>query len=277
MKYLNKLFFIFLFTINLMAGERIITLSPSINEIVFALESGNDIVANTEYCNFPEESKQIPKVGGYSNVSLEKLLLAKPSIILAQDYDKELILNIKKLNLNVQTFKTNNLNSIKTTIKSIGQILVKNEKAKELIAGIDNSLKSIKDIVSNKKILVVISPREDLNKIIYVAGNNLYFNDIIEASGNKNAYFSSSLSQPIVNVEKIIKMNPDIVIMLTPYINERKVSKDEIKQPWLELPINAAKKNKIYFIDKEYAGIPSNRVVNFINDYKDILVDVRDK
>ncbi|PLY05296.1 MAG: iron ABC transporter substrate-binding protein [Arcobacter sp.] len=277
MKYLNKLFFIFLFTINLMAGERIITLSPSINEIVFALESGNDIVANTEYCNFPEESKQIPKVGGYSNVSLEKLLLAKPSIILAQDYDKELILNIKKLNLNVQTFKTNNLKSIKTTIKSIGQILVKNEKAKELITGIDNSLESIKDIVSNKKILVVISPREDLNKIIYVAGNNLYFNDIIEASGNKNAYFSSSLSQPIVNVEKIIKMNPDIVIMLTPYINERKVSKDEIKQPWLELPINAAKKNKIYFIDKEYAGIPSNRVVNFINDYKDILVDVRDK
>ena len=267
---------ILLFSLNLF-GERIITLSPSINEIVFALGSGKDIVANTLYSDYPEESKKIPKVGGYSNISLEKLLLANPSLLLAQDYDKELISNIKKLNLNVKTFKTNNLESIKTTIKSIGELLDKNEKAKELNKSIDDSVKSIKTIVSNKKILVVISPRKDLNKIIYVAGNNLYFNDIIEASGNKNAYFSSSLSQPIINVEKIIKMNPDIVIMLTPYINERKISKDDIKKSWIPLPITASKNDMIYFIDKEYAGIPSNRVVNFINDYKDILLDVRDK
>ena len=267
---------ILLFSLNLF-GERIITLSPSINEIVFALGSGKDIVANTLYSDYPEESKKIPKVGGYSNISLEKLLLASPSLLLAQDYDKELISNIKKLNLNVKTFKTNNLESIKTTIKSIGELLDKNEKAEELNKSIDDSVKSIKAIISNKKILVVISPRKDLNKIIYVAGNNLYFNDIIEASGNKNAYFSSSLSQPIINVEKIIKMNPDIVIMLTPYINERKISKDDIKKSWIQLPITAAKNDMIYFIDKEYAGIPSNRVVNFINDYKDILLDVRDK
>ncbi len=267
---------ILLLSLNLF-GERIITLSPSINEIVFALGSGKDIVANTKYSDYPLESKSIPKVGGYSNVSLEKILIAKPSIILAQDYDQKLISNIKKLNLNVKTFKTNNLESIKTTITSIGKLLNKEEKANELVKDIDNSLNSIKDIVSNKKILVVISPREDLNKIIYVAGNNLYFNDIIEASGNKNAYVSSSLSQPIVNVEKIIKMNPDIIIMLAPYIKQRNISHNDLKKSWLDLPINAAVEKKIYIVDKEYAGIPSNRVVYFIKDFKDILTDVRNK
>lgn len=267
---------ILLLSLNLF-GERIITLSPSINEIVFALGSGKDIVANTKYSDYPLESKSIPKVGGYSNVSLEKILIAKPSIILAQDYDQKLISNIKKLNLNVKTFKTNNLESIKTTITSIGKLLNKEEKANELVKDIDNSLNSIKDIVSNKKILVVISPRKDLNKIIYVAGNNLYFNDIIEASGNKNAYVSSSLSQPIVNVEKIIKMNPDIIIMLAPYIKQRNISHNDLKKSWLDLPINAAVEKKIYIVDKEYAGIPSNRVVYFIKDFKDILTDVRNK
>ncbi|WP_072680631.1 ABC transporter substrate-binding protein [Arcobacter sp. LA11] len=277
MNILKKVFLLFLFTINLIAGERIITLSPSINEIVFALGNGKDIVANTKFCNFPEESKKIPKIGGYASISLEKMLVAKPTLVLAQDYDNELILNIKKLKLNVKTFKTNNLKSIKNTISSIGMLLKKNEKADELNNGIDNSLENIKNIISNKKILVVISPREDLNKIIYVAGNNLYFNDIIEASGNKNAYVSSSLSQPIVNVEKIIKMNPDVIIMLAPYINERKISHDDMKKPWLGLPINAAKEKMVYIIDKEYAGIPSNRVVNFINDFRNILEDVRSK
>lgn len=275
MKKIFKL--LFLISINLFAGERIITLSPSINEIVFALGNGKNIVANTQYCNYPEESKQIPKVGGYASISLEKLLLAKPSLILAQNYDKKLILNIKKLNLNVKTFKTDNLESIKNTITSIGMLLKKELKAKELNKDIENSLNSIKGIVSNKKVLVVISPREDLNKIIYVAGNNLYFNDIMEISGNENAYVSSSLSQPIVNVEKIIKMNPDIVILLAPYINQREISHDQMKKSWINLPIKAAKEKKIYIIDKEYAGIPSNRVVNFINDYRNILLDVRDK
>lgn len=266
-----------LFSINLIAGERIITLSPSLNEIVFALDKGKDIVANTQYCNFPEESKKILKVGGYASVSLEKLLVAKPTLILAQDYDEKLISNIKKLNLNIKTFKTNNLKSIKTTISSIGILLNNEKKANQLISKIDSRLKDVKNIISNKKILVVISPREDLNKIIYVAGNNLYFNDIIETSGNKNAYQSSSLSQPIVNVEKIIKMNPDIVILLAPYIHDRGINPNDMKKSWLELPINAAGSKDVYIIDKEYAGIPSNRVVLFIDDFRGILENVRNK
>jgi len=273
----KKLLILLFISLNLFAGERIITLSPSINEIVFALGKGKDIVANTQYCNFPEESKKIPKVGGYASVSLEKLLVAKPSLILSQEYDKNLIANIKKLNLNIKTFKTNNLESIKSTILTIGKLLDKEKSAKFLVNDINNNLEDIKNIKTNKKVLIVISPRKDLNKTIYVAGNYLYFNDIIEISGNKNAYQSSSLSQPIVNVEKIIKMNPEIIVLLAPYIKDRDISKDELKKSWLELPISAAKSKNVYIIDKEYAGIPSNRVVYFIDDFKGILENVRDK
>ena len=92
-------------TINLFGEQRIITLSPSLNEIVFALGSGKDIVANTQYCNFPIESKKIPKVGGYSSISLEKILISNPSIILSQNYDEKLVSNIKKLNLNIDLTK----------------------------------------------------------------------------------------------------------------------------------------------------------------------------
>ena len=274
MKFIKLLL---LLSLNLVAGERIVTLSPSINEIVFALGNGKDIVANTQYCDFPKESKEIPKIGGYSKVSLEKLLVSKPTLILSQEYDKNLILNIKKLNLNIKTFKTNNLKSIKNTIISVGKLLKKENEAKSLVDGINKSLEDIKNIQSNKKILVVISPRKDLNKTIYVAGNHLYFNDIINISGNKNAYQSSLRSQPMVNVEKVIKMNPDIIILLAPYIKERKISENEMKKSWLNLPIKAAKEDKVYIIDKEYAGIPSNRVAYFIDDFRDILIDARNK
>ncbi|MCP4969983.1 MAG: ABC transporter substrate-binding protein [Arcobacter sp.] len=274
---MKRILLIAFITINLFAGERIVTLSPSLNEIVFALGSGKNIVANTYYSDYPEESKKIPKIGGYASISLEKLLISKPTIVLTQNYDQQLLQNLKKLKLNFYSFKTDNLDSIKKTISSIGKILKKENKSLEIISKIDKSLLSLKNITKDKSFMIVISPRFDLNKSIYIAGNNLYFNDIINISGNYNAYKSLSLSQPVVNVEKIINMNPDVIVLLAPYINKIDSSKDRLKNIWKKLPITASRNSDIYIIDKEYAGIPSNRVVDFINDFKKILKNVRDK
>ncbi|PLY11306.1 MAG: iron ABC transporter substrate-binding protein [Arcobacter sp.] len=273
-----KKFLIILFLIvNLEASERIVTLTPSINEIVYALGVGKNVVANTRYCDFPEDSKKVEKVGGYASISLEKILLANPSVVIAQNYDEKLLSNLKNLNIKTLTFKTNRIEDINYTIDTLGSYFSKEEKAKELISNINNSLSSLNGIEKDKKILVVISPKKTLSNQIYVSGNYLYFEDIIKASGNINAFQSSSKAQPVVNTEKIIKMNPDIIVLLAPFFDGKPKEIEEIKKLWLDLPITAAQNKNIYAVDKLYAGIPSQRVVYFINDFKKILENVRDK
>jgi len=271
------IFILLIFCINLMGESRIVTLTPSINEIVYALGMGKNVVANTKYCDFPEESKSVKKVGGYATISLEKIIQSKPTVVIAQNYDEKVLRNLKSLNIKTLVFKTDTLTSIKHTIKTLGEYFQKEERAMELISKIDDSLTSLKNIVSNKKVLLVIGPRKDLNNQIYITGNNLYFEDIIKASGNKNAYFSTSTNQPVVNSEKIINMNPDIIIMISPFLDGKTKEKKKILDNWLTLPVNAAIKKNIYFIDKLYAGIPSQRVVYFIKDFKKILENVRSK
>ena len=274
---MKKFLFILIFCINLFGEERIVTLSPSINEIVFALEKGENIVANTMFCDYPIESKSIPKIGGYSSISLEKLLEAKPTIVIGQDYDEKLIENVKALNIKVLSYKTNTIENITNTITQLGLLFNNEEKSKELVSNINKNLDSLKSIVENKKILIVISPKNSLSNQIYVTGNFLYFEDIIKASGNKNAYNSSNSAQPVVNTEKIINMNPDIIVLLAPFHDGKTAELNEIKKLWKTLPINAAKQNNIYAVDKLYAGIPSQRVEFFINDFRKILEDVRNK
>ncbi len=274
---MKKFLFILIFCINLFGEERIVTLSPSINEIVFALEKGENIVANTMFCDYPIESKSIPKIGGYSSISLEKLLEAKPTIVIGQDYDEKLIENVKALNIKVLSYKTNTIENITNTITQLGLLFNNEEKSKELVSNINKNLDSLKSIVENKKILIVISPKDSLSNNIYVTGNFLYFEDIIKASGNKNAYFSSHSAQPVVNTEKIINMNPDIIVLLAPYYDGKTKELEDLKRVWAKLPINASKQNNIYAIDKDYAGIPSHRVEYFINDFRKILEDVRNK
>ena len=274
---MKKFLFILIFCINLLGQERIVTLSPSINEIVFALEMGKNVVANTSFCDFPPESKNIKKIGGYSSISLEKILEAKPSIVIGQDYDEKLIENLKALNIKILSYKTNTLENIKNTIIQLGILFNKEQKAKELISNIDNKVDSLKSIVEDKKILIVISPKNSLSNDIYITGNFLYFEDIIKASGNKNAYNSLNKAQPVVNTEKIINMNPDIIVLLAPFYDGKPKELDEIKKLWAKLPISAAKQNNIYAVDKLYAGIPSQRVEYFIDDFRKILEDVRNK
>ena len=274
---MKKFLFILIFCINLFGEERIVTLSPSINEIVFALEKGENVVANTMFCDYPIESKSIPKIGGYSSISLEKLLEAKPTVVIGQDYDEKLIENVKALNIKVLSYKTNTIENIRNTITQLGLLFNNEEKSKELVSNINKNLDSLKSIVENKKILIVISPKDSLSNNIYVTGNFLYFEDIIKASGNKNAYFSSHSAQPVVNTEKIINMNPDIIVLLAPYYDGKTKELEDLKRVWAKLPINASKQNNIYAIDKDYAGIPSHRVEYFINDFRKILEDVRNK
>ena len=275
---MNKYIFILLFfCINLMGEVRIVTLTPSINEIVYALGMGKNVVANTQYCDFPEESKSVKKVGGYATISLEKILEAKPTVVIAQNYDAKMLANLKSLNIKTMIFKTDTLSSIKSTITTLGEYFKVQPRAKELNSKIDSSLNSLSGLVSNKKVLLVIGPRKDLNNQIYITGNNLYFEDIIKASGNKNAYFSTSTNQPVVNSEKIINMNPDIIIMLSPFLDGKKEEQKELLDSWLKLPVNASINKNIYFIDKEYAGIPSQRVIYFMRDFKKILENVKSK
>ncbi|MAC84047.1 MAG: iron ABC transporter substrate-binding protein [Arcobacter sp.] len=271
------IFILFIFCINLFGESRIVTLTPSINEIVYALGMGNSVVANTKYCDFPEESKEVKKVGGYATISLEKIIETKPTVVIAQNYDEKLLRNLKSLDIKTLVFKTDTIDSIKNTIKTLGKYFHKENKANEIILNINNSLASLKGIISNKKVLIVIGPRKNLNNQIYITGNNLYFEDILKASGNKNAFFSTSKNQPVVNSEKIINMNPDIIVLLSPFLDGKIEEQKELMSNWLELPVNAAIKKNIYIVDKLYSGIPSQRVVYFIKDFKKILENVRNK
>lgn len=274
MRYIT---FLFLFCINLFAYDRIVALSPAINEIIFTLGHGNKIVGNTTYCKFPKQSQDIAKVGGYFSPSVEKILNLKPDIVILQENNLDLSHKLEKIGIKTKVVKIDTIESIKNTISDLGEMLDNKTKADEIIGEINSSLKSLKGIVENKKIIIPIGYNTDLSKEIYVVGQNLYFDDIIEASGNQNALQSSRKGQPVLNMEKILKINPDIVIILSPLMVEKGLSKEELIRPWKQLPINAAKTDAVFVQTGDYAGIPSDRIVQFIKDFKGFLVETRGK
>ncbi len=109
-----------------------------------------------------------------------------------------------------------------------------------------------------------------------MAGQNLYFDEIINESNNTNALQSERKGQPILNMENIIASNPDIVLLLARCQTDGVDNKELIK-PWLELPISASKTNSIYVNNNIYASMPSDRLVLFLKDFKNMLDDYKER
>lgn len=274
---IKTLFFTLLFMLTLSAEERIVALSPSINEIVFALGAGDKVVGNTTFCDFPKEAANLPKVGGYFEPSLEKIVALNPTLVIMQENNYKLGEKLEQLGIKTKIVRIETLSNIKDSILEMGKTLERENKAKKIIENIESELKKLKNITKDKNILIVMGHNTSLASRIFVAGQNLYFDDIIKESGNKNALQSQRKGQPILNMENIIACNPDIVILLSHSMREMGLSRDDLINPWLELQINAGKTNSVYIIDKTYSGIPSDRLVYFLQDFREILSDYKSK
>ena len=273
---MKKTLLLLLATLSLNAQERIIALSPSINEIIFSLNAGDQIVANTDYALYPPASIKLPKVGGYFSPSLEKIVALKPTLVIMQQNNHKLSLKLKRLGINSKIVKIDKLENIKKSILEIGSIVNKKEEATKIVKNINTELKNLNNIVKNKKILIVFGRYPKLDKQIFVAGQNLYFDEIINESNNTNALQSDRKGQPILNMENIIATNPDIVLLLA-RCEANGVNNEEIIKPWLELPISASKSKSIYINSNIYASMPSDRLVLFLQDFREVLEDYKSK
>ncbi len=269
---LLKLAALLVLCIPLWSEQRIVALSPAVNEILFALGAGERVVANTEFCNYPKEAKTKPKVGGYFSPSFEKIVALKPTVIIMQENNAHLADKFRRLGISVEVTQIDTYPSIRRAILRMAHIVGNEPKGNIIVKGLDRKMASLKGIVKNQKVLMVFGHNTDLSKPLYVSGQNLYFDDIIRASGNINALQSRRRGQPVVNLEQIIGMNPDIVVLLAPNTKALGLTREALISPWKRLPINAVRYGRIYVADGEYSNNPSHRLGLFLNDYRGFML-----
>ncbi|MDY6994054.1 MAG: helical backbone metal receptor [Pseudomonadota bacterium] len=269
-----KLFvIIFLSAQPLWAQPRIVALSPAINEIIFALGAGEQVVANTLYSKYPPESQNRYKVGGYFQPNLERILAIQPTMVILHPLDPILITRLKAVGIETLSVHMRTLDDIIQAIELIGQATDKTKTATRLVQKLTTKMVTTQQSVTPKalKILVVFGMTLSFNQGVYVAGQALYFNDIIQLVGCHNAFDNSAIEQPILTREGILATQADIVIILAHDRLERGLSSQVIKQPWQQLALPAARQHNIYVIDASYATIPSHRVIHLIDDFKAIV------
>ncbi len=239
--------------------ERIIALTPAIVEIVADLNKTDELVAIPEHTVYPKNLKK-PSIGSGVYPNLEKILSYSPTLVIAQDYQRDIQNKLKQLNIKTISVKLKTINDIKNSIKKIAKNL--DADSKPLLKKINDAIAQCQKSKTKHKIMIVYTPNESFDKGVFIAGKDIFYDDIITISGNENIWQNSFISQPVLTYEHILKYNPDIIIILN---SNKNTNKQKLIKLYKTLPVNASKNNKVFILDDEFIFYPSSRVYKTVD------------
>ncbi len=263
--------------------QRIISLSPNITEIIFDLGAGERVVAVTDYCDFPKQAALLPKVGGFIQPNIETIVATEPDLVILLSAQQNTVEQLRKLNIKTLIVNNRTLSDITTSIEQIGKAIGYQQQAGQLLNQINNKINAIKQkAVKLPSPSVMISMGHSLASEqfdqVYIAGQQDFYNDLIELAGGKNVYQNDFPAVPSVSIEGILQLNPDIIIDIFPEADDHNKSLQQVKQQWQSLKqINAVKHNQVYILEEDYATIPGPRIFLLLEQLSALIHPEPDK
>ena len=254
--------------INGSSPKRIISLSPSITEILFEIGSGNQVIAVDNLSNYPNEAP-ITDISAY-DPNVEAISLLNPDLVILSYNIKNLKAALKKIGIETIYLPAPlNFEDILDQIDYLGQQTGNEDKAKKLISKMKNRMKTLQKLRENEKATKIY---HEIDPNYYSPSKFSFIGDIYQKLNYKNVADKadiSNLGYPKLSPELIISENPDLIIL--PGKDNKYVEKVKLRPGWGY--IEAVKKNNFLLTNNDIASRWGPRILNFAS----ILVEYSKK
>ena len=248
--------------------ESVVSLAPSITEILFAIGLGDKVVGVTEACDYPEEAKEKPKVGGYWSTSLELILDKNPDIIFADGHDP-VEQQIEGLSIPLVVLQPTDIQGILKNIELIGKVMNEEDKATELVdklqQRVDTVIEKTASTTTKPTVFFEIDATDQTKP--WTAGPGSFADSMISLAGGQNIVKVGGEWLQI-NLEELLAGNPDIIVLSDyPYVTPEQVKGRD--GAWQEL--SAIKYGKVYAPDPSLTSRPGPRNVAGLEELARII------
>ena len=240
-------------------SQRIVSLAPSITEIIFALGAGNRLVGVSQFSNYPPEANRLPKVGSYVHLNIEKILALRPDLVIGikDGNPRAVVERLSELGVPAYIANPTSLDEILVTIRNIGKVIGADETAmrlsEEMAGRIDEVDRRVQRAPRPRVFFQIgIDP-------IVSAGRGTFIDALIQRAGGLNV-FGRKFAYPHVNIELVLITRPEIIFISS---MAREGGFEQVRQFWQKWPdIPAVKHENIYIIDSDILDRPSPRIID---------------
>jgi len=215
--------------------QRIVSLAPSVTEILYAVEADKQLVGVTDFCNYPAQAQQKMSIGPYNNPGLETVASLTPDLIIMDVASSSAVLlrQFEQLGVPVYLVAPRSLTTTLATIASLGEVTGHQQVASDLVAQLKGQIETVVQQRSEKPVrtlvCVMISP-------LIVAGAGTLADDLINCAGGVNV--AADLKRyPTLSMETVLQYDPDLIIV-SPHPGTRKPADFFTRWPQLSAVAN---------------------------------------
>lgn len=258
--------------------QRIVSTTPSITELLYALGLGDRVVGVTRFCRYPPEAQQKPKIGDYINPNLEAIAALRPDLVIIQTNPVRLAEKLASVRLRSVEVNQENIEAIYNSIRVIGDATETAARAAALIDSIRKGLDEIRaraaSLPRTRMMFVVGRSPNRLDGLI-VAGRASYLNEVIDLAGGQNVFRDAVAAYPAVSLEQVIARRPEIIIDMGDMSDTVGVSdehKRAVERLWTQSSAaTAIKPRRVFAVASDIFVVPGPRVVDAARAFFDML------
>ena len=225
--------------------HRVICLVPSVTDTVFALGSGDDVVAVSDYTTYPPAALKKPSIGSLVKPSIETILSFHPDLVVGTNIpgSTETADQLKSVGVAVYLLDPQGLSGVLRSVKSVGEVLNRIPQAAALDASLSRRIAAVKARTAGKPAPRVLVPVW-YDPIITV-GKHAFISEIIEAAGARSVTDDLTPDWPQISLEAVIARAPEALVL----IRGGKIAIETLqKRPgWSSLP--AIQQGKVYYVN----------------------------
>jgi iron complex transport system substrate-binding protein len=259
-------------------AERIVALTASDCEILYAVGAGQTLVGRGEYCNYPEAVLAVPSVQSGYETNIEQIIALAPQVVLMSTMaqTEEQIAALEKAGIKVVVSDAQNISGVYTAIELIGAVVGQDDAAAAVIADMQAVFAEISAKAAAK------APQQDRQTIyfevsplewgLWTAGKGTFMDELADMLGLVNA-FADVTSWGEVSQEQVIERDPDYIVTITMYFGEGPTPVDEMlgRTGWQDM--QAIQNRSVLNADSDEISRPGPRLAEAIKALYDFVYE----
>jgi iron complex transport system substrate-binding protein len=244
--------------------NRIVSLVPSLTEMLFAIGAGPQVVGVSSYDTYPPEAKSRPRVGALLDPDVERILSLRPDLVLTYASQTSFEAQLGRAGIRSFSYRHGGIDVVLGTLRRLGAVTghegLANRKAEEIQAQLNAIRMKVRGRDRPRVMLVFARPPGSLQQL-FAAGGTGFLHDILDIAGAVNVFADVERESVQPSHETMIRRAPDIILEIsgTREISEADTARS--RKTWAALAsIPAVKSGRIYFLSGDYLVIPGPRV-----------------
>jgi iron complex transport system substrate-binding protein len=197
---------------NASAAMRIVSLAPSVTETLFALGAGAQVVGVSQYCDYPPQVRDLPRVGSFLTPNLEAIVALRPTLVVGLELSSDVrqIRALNSMGYPVLLVSDDSLQQIENSIEKVGARINRVDEAHRLVAQIKSQIAAVQNRLVNVKPLRALMLVG--HQPIVAVGTGTYLDELMGIARADNIADAAGQQWPHLGMEFIIAMRPQVIL-----------------------------------------------------------------